>query len=517
MATPGEKLAASLQELQKLQKKDTFAIRTNDLSKTHRSRLIKNGFLTEVVKGWFIVSDPVYTKGDSTPWFTSYWKFCSEYLNHRFGEKYCLSAEQSLMIHAGHMSIPSQLIIRANDATNYNMPMLHGTSMFLMKTELPTKADLLEKDGLRILTLASALIESTPTIFQTDPIEVRIALSQIADPSEILGPLLDGGRSTVAGRLAGAFRNINRGKIADAILGRMKSLDYDVREKDPFENKTVTEFSLRERSPYINRLKLLWAEMRPTIINLFPEAPGVPPNSIDYLAKVEALYKTDAYHSLSIERYNVSAELIERVRSGNWDVTGDQEDKKHREAMAARGYYLATQKVKTSLVKVLGGNNAGITVDNDHGDWYGALFEPSVSVGICKPSDLAGYRNASVYISNSRHVPPSVDAVRDTMPLLFELLESEKEASVRAVLGHFFFVYIHPYMDGNGRMARFLLNVMLASGGYPWTVIPVQMRDEYMESLEKASVGKDIAPFAKFLAKLVKASMQGKPLAKLIS
>jgi Fic family protein len=44
--------------------------------------------------------------------------------------------------------------------------------------------------------------------------------------------------------------------------------------------------------------------------------------------------------------------------------------------------------------------------------------------------------------------------------------------SVRVVLGHFVFVYIHPYIDGNGRMGRFLMNLMLASGGYPWAVIP---------------------------------------------
>ncbi len=65
------------------------------------------------------------------------------------------------------------------------------------------------------------------------------------------------------------------------------------------------------------------------------------------------------------------------------------------------------------------------------------------------------------------------------------------------------FVYIHPYMDGNGRMGRFLMNVMLASGGYPWTVIPVVDRQTYREALEKASVGEDIAPFSDFLARLV--------------
>lgn len=513
MATPGEKLAASLEGLRKIQRNGAVAIRTNDISTTHRSRLVKNGFLSEVVKGWFIASDPTSSPGDSTSWFTSYWKFCAEYLSHRFGERYCLSAEQSLLIHAGNMSIPLQLMVRATDANNYNMPMLHGTSMFLVRTGLPNSAEILEKDGLRILSLPSALIESTPSIFLTDPAEVRIALGQITDPSEVLGPLLNGGRSTVAGRLAGAFRNIHRPRMADAIVQRMRALDYDVREKDPFERGTVTELSARERSPYMNRLKLLWAEMRPAVMGLFPPAPGLPVESKSYLARVEELYRTDAYHSLSIERYNVTAELIEKVRSGSWDATGNPNDRKHRDALAARGYYLATLKVRTSLEKVLQGANAGTVADHHHAEWYSALFEPSVSAGICKPSDLAGYRSGPVYISNARHVPPPVEAVRDTMPLLFELLASESEASVRAVLGHFFFVFIHPYMDGNGRMARFLLNVMLASGGYPWTVVPVQMRDVYMEALEQASVNKDITPFADLLAKLVRAGMEGRPMA----
>ena len=101
------------------------------------------------------------------------------------------------------------------------------------------------------------------------------------------------------------------------------------------------------------------------------------------------------------------------------------------------------------------------------------------------------------------------------MPVFFELLALEPEASVRAVLGHFIFVYIHPYMDGNGRMGRFLMNVMLASGGYPWTVIPVQRREEYMQALEKASVGQDIEPFAKFLGYLVGEGLKGKPVASI--
>ncbi len=90
------------------------------------------------------------------------------------------------------------------------------------------------------------------------------------------------------------------------------------------------------------------------------------------------------------------------------------------------------------------------------------------------------------------------------MPAFFNLLKEEKDPEVRIVLGHFFFVYIHPYMDGNGRMGRFVLNAMLASGGYNWTVVPVERRKEYMKALEKASVEGDISEFTKVIASLVK-------------
>ena len=94
------------------------------------------------------------------------------------------------------------------------------------------------------------------------------------------------------------------------------------------------------------------------------------------------------------------------------------------------------------------------------------------------------------------------------MPALFDLLEGEQEASVRAVLGHWMLGYLHPYPDGNGRIARFLMNSMLASGGYPWTVIRVEDRDPYLSALETASVDSDIRPFARFLADRIGWSME---------
>jgi Fic family protein len=64
-------------------------------------------------------------------------------------------------------------------------------------------------------------------------------------------------------------------------------------------------------------------------------------------------------------------------------------------------------------------------------------------------------------------------------------------------------------MDGNGRRGRFLMNLIMASGGYPWTVMPVGDRKIDTEGLEKASVGEDVVPFGDFLSGLVKKGLAG--------
>ncbi len=516
MATPKEKLASSLEVLHELQNKNSkVGIQTSDFNRTHRERLIKNGFLKEVTKGWYIATNPTEKVGDSTSWYTSYWKFCEQYLNEKYKNDYCISAEQSLLIHAGNTNIPVQLVVRALKSSNTVVNFIYNTSLLAMQSPLPANAEIMEIDGLRILTLSSALIHCSPTMFEKNPIEMRSILAQISDVSEILQQLLNGSHTVIAGRLAGAFRNLGQDRIADDIVKTMKAADFDVRENDPFQNRLTTELSFREKSPYANRIRLLWQNFREVIIKHFPESPGLPKNKEAYLKEVEEIYATDAYHSLSIERYVVSVELIEKVRSGAWDLEENSEDKQHRDAMAARGYWQASQAVKKSIDKILDGINSGKVADQDHSDWYLELFAPSVGAGILKPSDLAGYRTNQVYIAQSMYVPMNKDAVRDAMPVLFELLEKEEHAGVRAVLGHFIFVYIHPYMDGNGRMGRFLMNVMLASGGYPWTVIPVEERDGYMKALEKGSVDNDIEPLAKFISNLVNQSLKGSPVARL--
>lgn len=512
MATPSDKLAGSLDALHKLQEQGKIAIRSSDLSRTHRERLNKHGFLQEVMKGWYIPARPdEATAGASTAWYASYWQFCAAHLRALKGDDWCVSPEQSIALHAENWTVPKQLLVRSGKARNNVVALLHGTSLLDTRTSDLSIRNIVEKNGIRIYALPVALIMCGERIFKQNPIDMRAVLSLSGDASEVLETLLEGGHSSIAGRLAGAYRNIGLGQIADDIVNTMRSAGYDVRETDPFESESPFILSTKEQSPYVNRIRLVWQSMRDAVIEAFPKAPEQRIITDAYMKQIDNVYLTDAYHSLSIEGFQVSPALIHRVRESNWNPEFNDDDRENLNALAARGYWQAYQAVRKSLLQIIEGSNAGDVVDKDHRIWYREMFAPGVAAGIHRPADLAGYRNGPVFIRQSMHVPPGKETMYEAMLAFFELLRKEDNAAARAVLGHFAFVYIHPYMDGNGRIGRFLMNAMLVSGGYPWTVVPLERRNDYMTALEQASTNQNITPFAKFLAGLVRVGMEGEP------
>ncbi|AYN19562.1 Fic family protein [Alcaligenes aquatilis] len=503
MAIPSDKLATALLALKQLQDQGSVAIRSSQLSRTNRERLQNSGFLLEVMKGWYIPARPDETQGESTAWYASFWAFSGNYLTERFGSDWCLGPEQSLSLLTGDWTVPRQLMVRAPKGGNKPLSLPHQTSIFDTRADLPPASDIEIREGMRIYTLPAALVAVSATAFQAQPVTLRTALAMVRDASDVLGRLLDAGQSVVAGRLAGAFRSIGNEQIANDIVEAMRAAGYVIREINPFTDSASPLVNLQASSPYVNRLDMSWQSMRKQVLEHFPRPPQPPADKDIYLGQVDDIYVTDAYHSLSIEGYRVSTELIERVRSGSGNPDGLAADRSHRDALAARGYWLAFQQVKQSLGVILDGQNPGEVVQKNHGAWYRELFAPSVTAGILRPGDLAGYRSGPVYIRRSKHVPPRHEAVRELMPTFFRLLQQEQDPAVRVVLGHFVFVNIHPYVDGNGRMGRFMMNAMLAAGGYPWTVVPVERRSDYMETLEAASVEGNLVPFSQLIGQLV--------------
>lgn len=500
MTSPAEKLAAALTELKSLQDRDVVAIRSSDLSRLARQRLIASNFLKEIIKGWYIPYFPTTVDGETTIWYSSFWKFCAQYYKAKFDKAWCVSPEQSLLIHSGNWSVPKQLLIRSPKASNKITNLLFGTSFFDIRNKIPSISDMEYKHGINVYTMESALIHCSAKFFTQYPSDARTILASIDDVDLLLKKLLSGDHSVIAGRLAGAFSNLGLLRQANTIVNTMQQLGYAVRKVDPFKDNIVLNLSGKVRSPYALRLQIMWQEMRGYIAHNFPKNTKKHFTNKDYLRDIDEKYVEDAYNSLSIEGYIVSAELIAKISKGSWNPDKHKTDGDDLNALAAYGYSLAFKQVKESIKQVLQDKNPGIVVKKDHKQWYKQLFLPNVTAGILKTDHLIGYRDHQVYIKGSHHVPPNKDALMNMMETFFDLLEKETEASVRIILGHFMFVYIHPYMDGNGRMGRFLMNVMCASGGYPWIIIPVTRRKEYMQALETASVQQDIKPFCDFIA-----------------
>lgn len=89
-----------------------------------------------------------------------------------------------------------------------------------------------------LYSIETGLITVGEDFFIRHTTDARTCLAMVKDGSILLGKLLDGGHSAIAGRLVGAFRNIGNDKIADTIVKTMKSAGYDVRETDPFKETT---------------------------------------------------------------------------------------------------------------------------------------------------------------------------------------------------------------------------------------------------------------------------------------
>ena len=498
------RLAAALRRLKKHQDRGRVVFRSDDFTRGDREGLVEAGFLRMVVKGWYLASRPGDAPGDTTPWFAAMRDFVAGYCTARFGDDWHVSPAYSVLVHAGTTALPKQVTVHSSRGGNHQLELPGGCSLIDVRAEERPPSDHIEvRGGLRVLTLSLALIRVPEHFFQTAATDAQVALSTLSDASDLNRALLGGGHSVVAGRIAGALRAIGRAELADDVLGTMRAAGYTVQEANPFLVEPPVLGSARMTSPYVHRLQLMWRAMRDEVLRRFPKEPGLPVDIDAYMATVQENYRADAYHSLSIEGYQVTDELIERVASGDWNPEQHASDTDARSAMAAHGYWRAFETVQTSLQRILTGENAGEVARGDHGAWYRALFGPSVEAGILSAADLAGYRNAPVYIRNALHVPPPREAVREMMPALFDLLAEEPSAAVRAVLGHFCFVFIHPYMDGNGRIGRFLMNAMMASGGYPWTIIRLDWRDEYLSELDAASARGDIGPLAQFLADAV--------------
>lgn len=120
------------------------------------------------------------------------------------------------------------------------------------------------------------------------------------------------------------------------------------------------------------------------------------------------------------------------------------------------------------------------------------------------------YRDQQVFISGAKHTPPAPVLIKEQMGLLIDWYDQKSidlHPITRGAMLHAIFVGIHPFIDGNGRTSRLLLNLELMKGGFPPVIIRVENRLAYYEALDKAHTQKDYDDFIKLVATAVEDSL----------
>lgn len=136
----------------------------------------------------------------------------------------------------------------------------------------------------------------------------------------------------------------------------------------------------------------------------------------------------------------------------------------------------------------------------------------NIVLGGIRPHDAGVYRKQDVTITGARHVPPPTYMVKKLMEDIF-LWYSDQLDNLHPVLlaadMHEKVVGVHPWIDGNGRTSRLLMNLILMQHGFPIARIAGDddARLTYYNALEQAQVEKDSEPFRRLVASYVRQSL----------
>jgi uncharacterized membrane protein len=221
------------------------------------------------MKGWYICSSPSDNDADTTAWYAFFWAFVSGYLGKRFGKRYCLNPEASLMLHTGNTTVPRQVTCVTIDSGTSKVDLPFNTSLLVYPDKNRVSNARVEVRGLQAWPVAEALCLVGPSFFVNNPREAEIALATVRHASELLPTLLAGDKMvTAAGRLAAAFEFVKRPDEAEHIQKAFAKLKITLKLVNPFELADPTITPSKERSPLGINLKVFAPNAFPLV--LFP-------------------------------------------------------------------------------------------------------------------------------------------------------------------------------------------------------------------------------------------------------
>lgn len=202
---------------------------------------------------------------------------------------------------------------------------------------------------------------------------------------------------------------------------------------------------------------------------------------------MEETYYHHIYHTVAIEGNTLTLSEIRHIIETRYAVPG----KSLQEQNEAIGVDAAMKYINTTLLS----RAKDITVDD-------ILAIHRRVLGYVDPVEAGRFRATQVFVGH--HIPPHPHDLDKHMQELVQWLNSEETLHLHpvefAALAHYKLVYVHPFVDGNGRTSRLLMNLILMQASYPPITIRKEQRAEYYAALDTANEG-DVRPFIRFIAK----------------
>lgn len=206
---------------------------------------------------------------------------------------------------------------------------------------------------------------------------------------------------------------------------------------------------------------------------------------LEEVFRIEMTYNSNALEGNSLNLSETKLVLEEGITIGNKSLKEHLEVTNHSKAIDFVISLVNNSEIKETDVL----NIHGIILDR------------------IDPQNADFYRRSSVRISGTNYMPPNAVKVPLLMQEIYKLLNTKGEPIEFAATIHQKFVDIHPFIDGNGRTARLLMNLYLMRNNYPPIILLKLERKKYIRTIIQNQVEKNPNPFINFVAKAVERSL----------
>lgn len=473
-----------------------------------RAILKKENLIFPITPGHFIIKKP---EDDPKQLFMLlYWRIV-ELLLKRY-EPWSIRANSALLFYIGNEQNQEHLLVRTGRKTNYIMSLPYGFKLTLV-FDKDFDPRTVKKVGVAGRTLIvdipeKVLIDSVSRKTGTTPSYNSFIRGMKFDNRFLEALYAKNPRPVVFKRIIEAAKDYGREDLVRDLERIVKTYThYRISRKGKRTRAAVVkEKAKRLVSPWVSKQEELIASFEKELQkSLLSDIRKLPKYKIDELVKdAEEHKRYDIYHSTTLEGYRITPEEVDAVVLGK--VPPEVKDKEnHIEQIKNRMAILGYAEVFDFILKQVSQDfGKGCVSEQLVKDTYYHLFKPSADSGIIGYLDLVSYRTVPAFIRGTRYVPPAPTKLDELMKSLEQAINKVDSDVIKAILAHYFFVTIHPYLDGNGRTARLLMNYLLLASGYKWVTITADKRKPYFDAVAQGQLHENIVPFGKFMVTLMK-------------